>query len=238
MPSVKIKDHIPGPTRRNKLWECLGVCQVDVWKVKDGVGAYFVILDKSNCQKLLEENTKTTFKGKSFEIINPPDLNANRTVVVRNLDRQIDEWDEENIKEYITERNSWLKVESIVKLPTTSKIIKIKCETEAMAERAIKDGLYICHQYMRPEFIEKEIFVRIIPCYNCYEYEHLTKDCTKVKQTICTNCAEIGHLQDNCEKTPKCINCEGQHRTLAAACPIRKRLIKEKGKVIRQRARS
>ena len=238
MPSVKIKDNQPGPTRRNKLWECLGVCKIDIWKMKDGKGVYFVILDKENCQKLLDTDVKATFKSKSFEVLNPPDLNANKTLVIRNLDRQIDEWDEDNIKQYLMERNEWLKVENVIKIPTTSKIIKVKCEKESMVERALKDGIYVCHQFMRPEYIEKELFIKLTPCYNCFEYEHLTKDCQKEKQIICTNCSETDHNQENCNKTPKCINCKGQHRTLAAVCPIRKNIIKEKSKAIRQRARS
>ena len=40
------------------------------------------------------------------------------------------------------------------------------------------------------------------------------------------------------ETTPCCINCGDQHRTLAASCPLRKRLIKEKRTAIMDRSRS
>ena len=36
----------------------------------------------------------------------------------------------------------------------------------------------------------------------------------------------------------KCINCNGRHRTLAAACPKHKEIIKNKGKEMRERSRS
>ena len=238
MPSVKIKDYRPGADRRGKVWEILGIKKIDIWKMKDGKGVFFIIMDKDNCQKLLEEDVKEAFKNNDYEIVNPPDLNANRTIVVRNLDRQIDDWSESSIIEYITARNTWIKIESVYKLPTTSKMLKIKCEKEEMADRAIKDGLFICYQHIRPEFIEKELFIKLTPCFNCYKYNHLTKDCTLEKQTICSICAERDHTQDGCSNDPKCINCSGQHRTLAAACPIRKQLIKEKSKQIRQRRRS
>ena len=36
----------------------------------------------------------------------------------------------------------------------------------------------------------------------------------------------------------KCLNCDGSHRTLAVACPVRRGIIKDKSKEIRDRARS
>ena len=46
-------------------------------------------------------------------------------------------------------------------------------------------------------------------------------------------------MQRECTATePKCINCGGQHRTLAAACRIRKEIIKNKSKEYRERSKS
>ena len=54
----------------------------------------------------------------------------------------------------------------------------------------------------------------------------------------CTFCGE-GHKQTDCRATvPKCINCGGAHRTLAAACKIRKEIIKKCSKEIRDRSKS
>ena len=45
----------------------------------------------------------------------------------------------------------------------------------------------------------------------------------------CSECAATGHTFRECKEknNPKCLNCSGNHRTLAAACPIRKEKIKE-----------
>ena len=82
--------------------------------------------------------------------------------------------------------------------------------------------------------------VKLTPCYNCYSYDHKTQSCEINKQSICAFCAKTaGHTQNNCtETTPKCINCEGKHKTLALVCPVRKRLIKERSKDGRERSRS
>ena len=51
---------------------------------------------------------------------------------------------------------------------------------------------------------------------------------------LCPHCGEEGHKQSDCKaKTPRCINCGEEHRTLVAQCKIRKDMIKEKRKLIR-----
>ena len=139
----------------------------------------------------------------------------------------------------IQEKNNWCKVESIYRLNTPSKMIKICFETSEMAQRAIREGIYILNQSIPARNVEKEIFIKLKPCYNCFSYDHLTNNCSKEKMTICANCASEGHKQNNCTSNEqKCLNCGGNHRTLAAACPKRKELIKTKSKELRERSRS
>ena len=57
--------------------------------------------------------------------------------------------------------------------------------------------------------------------------------------TLCAFCGEEGHKQGQCKSTaPMCLNCGGDHKTLAAKCQVRKNLIKEKRKELRERSRS
>ena len=88
-----------------------------------------------------------------------------------------------------------------------------------MAQRALQEGLVILYQRIPPRRIEREIFVRLQPCNNCFDYNHDTKNCNKRKMTLCSFCGEA-------------------HKTLAARCQIRKDLIKEKRKAIRERSKS
>ena len=127
----------------------------------------------------------------------------------------------------------------VYKFNTESKMVKIQFESTAMANRAAKDGIIILNQRIPARRIEKEIFVKLMPCNNCYGYDHETKNCTREKLTLCAYCREEGHKQNNCRsETPRCLNCGGAHRTLAAQCRIRKDLIKSRRKEIRQRSRS
>ena len=52
-------------------------------------------------------------------------------------------------------------------------------------------------------------------------------------------CTEIGHKYSECNaQQSRCINCQGNHRTLASVCPTRRDLIKNKSKDLRERSRS
>ena len=126
----------------------------------------------------------------------------------------------------------------------TGRMLKVRFHTTEMAERALRDGIIVIYQNIFPpppphRQIEKEIFIRLTPCYNCYEYDHKTQNCPKEKQIICANCGQTGHHQNICiSESSKCINCGGTHKTLAAVCPVRKDLIKSRGKTVRDRSRS
>ena len=109
-----------------------------------------------------------------------------------------------------------------------------------MADRAVKDGLIVYFLKFEKCNIEKEVFIPVVPCYRCYSYEHLTKSCPKPSEySVCSNCASRGHTYTECNSsTFQCINCSGDHRTLAAKCPKHKEIIRKKIKKRRERSRS
>ena len=101
-------------------------------------------------------------------------------------------------------------------------MLKIKFTSQQMVQKALTKGIVILHQFIPHYNIEKEIFVHLNPCRNCFAYDHKLKDCMQEKKMRCTFCGG-GHKQAECNTVvPKCINCGGEHRTLAAACKIRK----------------
>ena len=76
-------------------------------------------------------------------------------------------------------------------------------------------------------------FIAIKTCIKCYSLEqHNTKDCPKNRDfKICSECSNEGHLWFNCKAEQKtCINCGGNHSTMAMKCTAKKELIKEKRK--------
>ena len=121
----------------------------------------------------------------------------------------------------------------VYKFNTESKMVKIQFESTAMANRTAKDVIIILNQRILARRIEKEIFVKLMLCNNCYGYDHETKNCTKEKLALCVYCGEEGHKQNNWRsETPRCLNCSRAHRMLVAQCRIRKDLIKSRKKEI------
>ena len=160
------------------------------------------------------------------------------TIVVKHLDYMIDSFTDDEIIDCIEIFNDWAEVESIYKIPSASKILKIRLKIQQMVQVALDKGIKILHQYIPKWNIEKEGFVRLNPCRNCYQFDHRLKDCKKGKKLGCTFCAGEPRQNECKEKQPKCINCGGQHRTLAAACKIHKDLIKKRSGELRDQIRS
>ena len=158
---------------------------------------------------------------------------------MRNIDSLISTIDEEELKVDIEDRNQWIKVTNIIKIPNAPKILKIMVENSEMVKKASESGVLVYNQSIPPTSIEKEVFIHLIPCYKCYSYEHKTADCPSTNLTICSECSSTNHTFRDCRSTyKKCVNCDGEHRTFAARCPIRKELIKQRSKEARERSRS
>ena len=85
------------------------------------------------------------------------------------------------------------------------------------------------------------MFMPVVPCYRCYSYAHLKRNCTKPQEyQICSICAREGHYYTECQDKdhPKCINCGGDQCTLVAKCQKRKEVIKIKVRERRAKSRS
>ena len=179
---------------------------------------------------------KTYASEKGFEIKTPIEYSAMKTVIVKQIDEIIDEYSLEEIRENIETLNQWAKVTNVYKFGTTSKMLKVQFDNTSMANKAVTEGMIILYQRIPPRQIEKEIFMKLTPCNNCFQYDHETKKSKEEKLTVCAFCGASGHKQSACKSTtPKCINCGRSHRTLAAQCLLRKQLIKTKRTEVRER---
>ena len=96
MPTVKIRD-VSGGTTHSGLWRIIGKHGLKANKVKDAHQAFYVIVEQEDLERFTSTTTKDLFKDDGLEILNPPELEALRTIVARNLDRHIDDYTEEEI---------------------------------------------------------------------------------------------------------------------------------------------
>lgn len=188
-----------------------------------------VCLDEANVDLLIQTNSIKTLKDNGFDLIMPPHLRARKCVIVRGLDSELNTWNEAQLKEDMEIRNEWAKIEEVYRMKNINHMIKIRFQEISMARKACDQGVALHSTHLAPQQIEMEDFIPLTPCFVCYKYDHLTKDCNIKGMKICSECAAIGHTYKECTSTEKkCINCDGTHRTLAAICPIRKELLKEK----------
>ena len=239
MPSTKIFDREPNRIfRRSGLYALFSENKLLITSLSDGVaikdetehGAvmYYAKTDENTLDLLFSQTIRDNFLARGYELIEPPEINALKSVIIRNIDKQqVENYDKDELIIDIEAANEGLRVLDLVILPTKTKMIKIKFENQNMALWTIENGLKIVDQFLPPASIEREVYIRISPCYNCYAYDHYTKNCPKQKLTLCAKCAGNNHRNDSCNSTSiKCINCGEQHHTLAAKCAIRKTKLK------------
>ena len=238
-PAIKLIDKKPGdPHRHNNVYRTFGRLSISIKKVHDAKGAFYVIVSEENIEKILTEENKKECRKEGYELVAPIEYNSLKTVVIKQLDYMIDSFTDQEVVDSIHDLNDWAEVEDLYRLPTTSKMIKIRFTSQQMVQTALTIGIVILHQSIPHWNVEKEIFVRLTPCRNCFSYDHKIKDCPHEKKMRCTFCGEE-HKQQECTATvPRCINCGEAHRTLAAACKIRKELIRKRSKEIRERSKS
>ena len=218
------------------LIDCICKAEAIVNKIIENKEAFFLITDSKNKDKLLKDEVRQEFMCKGLEVMYPPEYEAERTVLLKNVDAMIAALPVEEIAQHIAKQ---YKTKKIVKIPNSSHLLKVIFQSSETADLAVKDGLTIHFQKFDKRNIE-EVFIPVVPCYRCYSYEHQKRACPKPEDyKICSNCSELGHTYDQCSTNIlKCINCKRDHRTLAAKCSVRKGIIRSKINERRARSRS
>jgi len=77
---------------------------VTVYKV-EAKYAFYAIANDGTIEKLLSTDCKAIFQKQQFEIRDPPEYNAMKTVTIRNIDQQIINYGESEIIETIKREN-------------------------------------------------------------------------------------------------------------------------------------
>ena len=240
MPKLRIRDLRPRVGDRKKLlWGKLMNLNLLIYSLKEAGRNIFLLIIFRILDRLLTNNIRESLKKDEFEVLTPPEHNAKRTIVLRNVNSLITTIDNEELKNDLEHRNSWLKVTEIIKISNAPKILKIKAEGSEMDRLACEKGILIYNQSIPPANVDKEIFVYLSPCYKCYKYSHTTDKCPTPDIEVCSECASKEHTFRDCRSpNKKCLNCGEPHRTFAARCPIRRKLIREKTQEIRERSKS
>ena len=160
----------------------------------------------------------------------PPNLRAKRTLILRRLDDLIIKRDKSEIILEIQEKNPWLQIVDSF-LFNGSPTLKLTCQTNEMASKALTSGILLFNMSVPPSNIAQEEYIHVTICYKCYALnDHVTASCNKPNDyRVCSICASTDHTYRQCKSsTKKCINCGGLHSALAMACTARKQIVKTK----------
>ena len=138
MPKLRIKDLKPGNRDRKKvLWNKLMQLNLLVYNLHAPNDKFYVVVSSNEIiEKLLSESVKANLKKDHFDVPTPPEFQARRTIVLRNNDPLISDLEENELKVDLEERNEWLKVIDVIKIPNAPRILKIKVENAEMVRAA------------------------------------------------------------------------------------------------------
>ena len=93
MPSVKIVDLRPdsgGELRREMLYVLSNDHEVQVTRIAGKHPNYYAIIGENQMDAMTNEVAKEGFRSNDYEIRDPPESNALKSVWVKDLDRQIE----------------------------------------------------------------------------------------------------------------------------------------------------
>ena len=175
---------------------------------------------------LFSENVLTSLSNIGCQPVLPPQLKAKRCVLLRNVDQLIYDHEPEEIATEIERQNTWAKVNNIHKIPAPP-TIKIEFAKQEQATKCVNSGILMFHLSIHPTDIKPETHIDIKICYRCYKLnDHLSIDCPKnTTYKICSNCSSTDHIYHDCKSNfKKCINCDGNHATMAFRCPKRREI--------------
>lgn len=242
MPSIRVIDHTGGTNRREHLLQHLGFKQLTVWKVEEGGGGLFIVTEEDKVDSFFEEKITESLTREGFELVVTPEIKAMRTVIIRQIDSSYNTMTPEQIQTALNAHNEWLQTSEAKFLPNRGKckIIKATFSNTWMATRAIYEGIKFVDQTIPPLYVEQEIQVQLPACNNCYSYQHQRGDCNSPRYNRCTRCGGEGHPRSNCNSSRlKCATCNSEeHQTYARECPVKQRLLKERGAVERNKERN
>ena len=221
--TIKVKSTIVAKEKWLELTKLLSTSKVNCAKVMPIKDGYIVACNSDeDVEKLFSAETIQALETKSFHPIVPQTVKAKKTVIVKNIDSYLCDFDCESLISSINEINSpWLKICSLFKFQS-GKTFKMECETQQMARLCTERGFFILNLSIPPRMLSIDEYIKVDFCYKCYSInEHFVQDCPKEHDyKVCSECTSVNHTYRDCASTSKkCINCSGNHSTMSQRCP-------------------
>ena len=95
----------------------------DIWcggvnptEIKEGKGVFFAIVRQNQIEELITEEVKQAFSDNGFEITVPIEYDSMRSIIIKHVDKVVDEYTNDEIKESIQRSNEWAEVMEIFRI--------------------------------------------------------------------------------------------------------------------------
>lgn len=238
MARIKVKHRSPSASIKLNLLRLLAENEVYATKIIETRDGFAVITStEKEADNLFGSDCVTALASEGFTPVLPPDQKAKRTILLFGVDDYITRHSKEEITNEIYRTNDFTtnNIEDVIRLEGKN-IIKVIFSQTAPAQKSKEQGLKMFNMRVPPHQIKEQEFTPLNTCMRCYAVEeHFTNQCPKPSDyVICSECGSLEHKWFDCNIAKKeCINCHGEHRTLAYKCPTRKKAaeaVKEKKK--------
>ena len=223
---IKYKTNSDVPIRKNLL-EILNKHKVKVCGLFHKPNEFVIsCVNADEAESVFSHDCYSSLNAVNCTPVLPPELKANRSVIIHKVDSDILSNDEDSIKKELERCNSWCKINEVIKFKSGNGM-KIVFQSSISAQKSRDIGLSLFYLHIPAYKIKKDLFFNIRTCYVCYSLDsHTSNDCPMKKMNpnykICSNCAQTSHDFRVCTASPsnlKCINCQGKHSTMAMICP-------------------
>lgn len=198
---------------------------------------YTVTVREDDGNRLIHPNMTEKLKQHNLEITIPPDIKAQRSILIRKVPEFVGRHSASELKTELQAQQDWLQIREVTKIKDYTHLFKVECTDVRTATKILEQGLLLFGCYLPPNNMTRDEFVSIQTCFVCYQMEsHSTLNCPSKNKVICSECSSTEHRWQECtNREKKCINCDGPHRTLAMACPIKKELINKRRQMNQQK---
>ena len=134
MPRIRVKINVhDGKSKKGELVYCLADAMLN--KIVESKDAFFLIVDQRNMDGLMTDESRERFNANGFTIQYPPEFEAARMVMLKNVDSVIAALPEDEICNYI---KGGYQIKKIIKIPNSSHLLKVIFASSEMADRAVK----------------------------------------------------------------------------------------------------
>ncbi len=240
MARIKIKCRPNTKEKKLKLIEILCSREIEISRIITANDGFAVVtVNEQNADNIFIAEVRQELALHDFAPVMPPELKAQKSVIIPRVDELIYDWSIIEIGEEFLRKNTWIgeELENVYKFPN-SPTIKLTFTQTKLARKCTEIGLKAFNISIPPHEIKLENYIPIKCCMRCYNLEdHFTSECPKSRDyRVCSECSTEGHVWHQCkEEQKKCLNCSENHSTLAMKCIKKKEIIKEKRSQVTER---